>query len=140
VPLAARLAGRTLLDLLALPEGGFRRQDVLAWLSSAPVLLDGRWAPVSAWERISREAAVVAGRADWDELLARFAEQQDHVAEVAEADDDEPEWRVRQARALAERARALRRFVLRVADDLAQASAAPRRWSEHAAWARRWLV
>src|SRR5690606_4867808 len=88
----------------------------------------------------SREAAVVAGRADWDELLARFAEQQDHVAEVAEADDDEPEWRVRPARHLAERARALRPLRPRVADDLAQASAAPRRWSEHAAWARRWLV
>ena len=30
--------GRVLLDLLALPERGFRRQDVFAWLASAPLL------------------------------------------------------------------------------------------------------
>ena len=45
LPLAGRVAGRTLLDLLALPERGFRRQDVFAWLASAPLLRDGRWAP-----------------------------------------------------------------------------------------------
>ena len=38
VPLAARVAGRTLLELLALPAGGYRRQDVFAWLASAPIL------------------------------------------------------------------------------------------------------
>jgi hypothetical protein len=80
VPLAARVAGRTLLELLALPEGGFRRQDVLAWLSSSPVLHEGRWAPVAAWERISREAAVVAGRAQWADRLDAFAAHEEQLA------------------------------------------------------------
>ncbi len=53
VPLAARVAGRTLLDLLALPAGGYRRQDVFAWLSSAPILHAGRLAPTTGWERLS---------------------------------------------------------------------------------------
>ena len=66
VPLAARVAGRTLLDLLGLPAGGYRRQDVFAWLASAPILHEGRLAPTTGWERLSREAAVVAGRDDWD--------------------------------------------------------------------------
>jgi len=136
VPLAARMAGRTLLELLALPSGGFRRQDVFAWLTAAPVLHDGRWAPTTAWERLSRDAAIVAGREDWDVHLTQLADQQDRRAEKADADDDEPEWVAEQARSLAERARTLRGFVLRVIDDLARSAAAPRTWSEHAAWAR----
>jgi RecB family exonuclease len=134
------MAGRTLLELLALPESGFRRQDVFAWLTAGPVLIEGRWAPTTAWERLSREAAVVAGRREWDVLLARLADQQRARAEKAAADDDEPDWVADQARGLAERADDLRRFVLRVIDELAEATARPRRWSEHAAWAQRWLV
>jgi len=139
VPLAARIAGRTLLELLALPEGGYRRQDVFAWLTSAPILHDGRWAPTTAWERLSRKAAVVAGRDDWDVHLAQLADQQDRRAETAEADDDEPDWVAGRARSLARRARDLRRFVLGVIDDLAAADAEPRPWSDHAAWAHGWL-
>ncbi|MFZ6005434.1 MAG: PD-(D/E)XK nuclease family protein [Actinomycetota bacterium] len=140
VPLAARMAGRTLLELLALPEHGFRRQDVFAWLSAGPVLHDGRWAPVTAWERLSREAAVVAGRQQWDTYLTRLAEHQDRRAERAAADDDEPEWVADDARKLALRARELRQFVLHLIDDVAEATEGPRRWSEHAAWAQRWLA
>ena len=40
----------------------------------------------------------------------------------------------------ARRARELRAFVLGVIDDLARAAAQPRRWSEHAEWARGWLA
>ena len=61
VPVASRMAGRTLLGFLALPELRFRRQDVLDWVTAAPLLLDGARAPVAAWERISREAGVVGG-------------------------------------------------------------------------------
>ena len=64
VPLAGRVAGRALLGLLALPERGFRRQDVFA-LARAPrrscAAAPGR--RCVAWERLSREAGVVAGRA-----------------------------------------------------------------------------
>jgi len=140
VPLAARMAGRTLLDLLALPEGGFRRQDVLAWLSSGPLLHEGRWAPSAAWERISRDAAVVAGRDQWAERLEAFADHEDQRAVEAEADEERPVWMAQRSREQAERARALRRFVLHVIDDLAAADRRPRAWSDHAAWAERWLL
>ena len=71
MPLAGRVAGRALLELLALPERNFRRQDVFAWLTTAPLLRNGTWAPIVAWERISREAGIVAGRDQWDTRLAR---------------------------------------------------------------------
>jgi ATP-dependent helicase/nuclease subunit B len=139
LPLSARVAGRTLLDLLALPAGGFRRQDVFAWLAAAPILHGRRLAPVTAWERLSRDASVVAGRSDWDRLLTQLADQDEARATEAEADDEEPEWRVERLRSEARRARELRTFALRVIDDLAGAAARPRAWSEHAEWARGWL-
>jgi ATP-dependent helicase/nuclease subunit B len=139
VPLDGSVAGRLLLDLLAMPERDFRRQDVFAWLSSAPLLLDGRPAPTTAWERLSRDAGVVAGRADWDTRLAEYARDRDTRADAVAGDADEPEWKVEGLRRDAERARGLRAFVLAIVDDLAAASAAPRAWGEHAAWARRQL-
>jgi hypothetical protein len=139
VPLSGRIAGRTLLDLLALPVGDFRRQDVFAWLSAAPILHEGRWAPTTAWERLSREAAVVSGRFDWDHHLTRLADAAEARAAELEADDEEPDWKADHERQRAARARSLRAFVLDAIDDLARASRGTRRWSEHAAWARRRL-
>jgi hypothetical protein len=136
VPLSARMAGRTLLDLLTLPVGGYRRQDVFAWLSAAPILHDGRWAPTASWERLSREASIVGGPEQWDLHLERLAQQQEQRAESAARDDDAPEWQVERAKRNAELARSLRRFVLRLVGDLGRAAVQPRRWSEHAAWAQ----
>lgn len=134
VPLSARMAGRTLLGLLALPERGARRQDVMAWLAGAPIHHDGRWAPVNEWERLSREAAVVAGRTDWDRRLLRLAGELDEAA----AAEDPLEGRGPRLRARAEAARGLRRFVLGLLDDLSGRGLRP--WGEHAAWARELLV
>jgi RecB family exonuclease len=141
LPLAGRLAGRTLLGLLQLPAGGLRRQDVFAWLSGAPILHDGRWAPTTAWERISREAGVVAGRADWDHRLQHLADRLTEVADRIEAEGEEDEatdGRVVRARADARRALELRAFVLGLADRLAEATA-PAPWSERVRWAKRLL-
>jgi ATP-dependent helicase/nuclease subunit B len=140
VPLAARTAGRALLDLLALPSGDFRRQDVFEWLSSAPILHEGLWAPTTAWERLSREAKVVGGRADWDVHLAQLAQQESVRAEELAKDDDEPEWAVERARRTAQRAEELRAFVVHLIDELSAAAAGPKHWSEHATWALRWLT
>jgi ATP-dependent helicase/nuclease subunit B len=140
VPLAARVAGRTLLELLALPAGRFRRQDVFAWLTSAPIVHAGRLAPTTAWERLSREAAVVSGRGDWDVRLVQHALQCDERAAEAELDDEQPDWVPERERTEAERARELHAFVLGVIDDLTTAAARPRTWSAHAAWAQRWLA
>jgi RecB family exonuclease len=139
MPVAARVAGRTLLGLLELPEGGFRRQDVFAWLAAAPICRHGGRAPVTGWLRISRQAGVVAGRDHWDGLLAHLAEQLEAAADEAAKDPDQPDWRPASDRALADQARQLREFVLRLIDDLAQAAAGPRPWQEHARWARELL-
>ncbi|HZM39640.1 MAG TPA: PD-(D/E)XK nuclease family protein [Acidimicrobiales bacterium] len=91
-PLAASVVGRTLLDLLALPDHDFRRADMLGVLARAP----GRaTAPIATWERQSRQAGVVAGRAHWDRLLARLAREHDHRADLLQESYD---------RAMAERA------------------------------------
>jgi len=134
MPLADRVAGRSLLALLALPDGGFRRWDLFTWLGAAPVRSQGRPAPVTAWERISRDAAVVAGRADWDVRLDRLATELDASAEAADADPDQPDWRGQRAREQAARTRELRSFVLALIDDLSAADR-KRPWSEHARWA-----
>jgi hypothetical protein len=143
VPLAGRLAGRTLLGLLALPDTGYRRQDVFAWITGAPLLHDGRWAPTAAWERISRRAGVVAGRAHWDGLLTHLAEQLDgeaHRIDTEPVDADvstaRPPWRADRARHDAERARTLRSFVLGLIDRLSAATASPRPWGERVTWTK----
>src|SRR5439155_3370442 len=107
---------RALLQLLTLAEGGFRRADVFAWLAGAPLLHEGRWLPTTAWERLSRDAGIVAGRDEWDRLLAALAEDHDTRAELAEADPDAAPWRVERERELAGRARGLRTFVLGLID------------------------
>ena len=97
--LTARVTGRTLLGLLALPDGGFRREDVFAWLATAQLRRRGRWIPVTGWERISRDAGVVAGRDQWDRRLAAFARRRATEAESAEADAEVPTSCAQRARA-----------------------------------------
>lgn len=133
VPVAARMAGRALLKLLALPEGGFRRQDLFAWLAAAAALHDGRPAPVTAWERLSREAAVVGGT-DWDVRLGAHADDLDARARADADDPDAPEGRAPRYARDARRARELRTFALALIHDLSNAAARPRQWSEHAQW------
>ena len=70
VPLAERVAGRTLLALLDADLPVLRRRDVFALLASAPPA-SGR--PVASWERLAREAGVVAGRDQWEQRLAALA-------------------------------------------------------------------
>lgn len=139
IPLSDRAAGRTLLGLMDLPTTGFRREAVFAWLSGAPVLVDGRWAPVMSWERLSRDAGIYAGRGQWDVRLAHLADGFDAYAEEAEADPDSPEWRAEQARTNAARARQLRDFVLGLIDDLDRAAGTAKPWSEHSRWAKNHL-
>jgi RecB family exonuclease len=164
-PLAASVVGRTLVDLLALPDHGFRRADVIGLLARSPA---GAAAPVATWERMSRQAGVVAGKADWDRLLDRLAREYDRRADEAEQDweathalfaatepaddelDDEPSddepcddeeaaglpSGVRRPRLQAERTRDLRHLVLTVIDALTAAADAPAPWSERVRWLR----
>jgi ATP-dependent helicase/nuclease subunit B len=133
---AMRMAGRTLLSLLELAERGARRDEVFAWLSGARLLHGGRWVPVGAWERLSRDAGVVAGREHWDLRLARLAEERRAELETLEADPDAPPWKADQLAGEVERALGLRSFVLALVDEIDAARATPESWSARARWAQ----
>lgn len=66
------VAGRTLLAALALPRERWRRDRVLALVSSAPVRDGGAPTHPGSWEEVSRAAGVVQGLEDWRHKLAGF--------------------------------------------------------------------
>ena len=109
------LFGRTLRRLLALPDHNFRRSDVLAVVTGAPLLDQEGRTPGLAWDRISRAAGVVDG-GDWDRRLAVFGEEQRRRA--GEADRNGREALANHLRRDAERARDLAAFVGRLRTDL----------------------
>ncbi len=102
------LLGRALKGLLALSDRGFRRSDVLAVVTGAPVRHGDDRAPSRAWERISRAAGVVDGD-DWDRRLRVFDEEQRLRADEAERSEREP--LAEHLRRDAERAKQLSAFV-----------------------------
>jgi RecB family exonuclease len=97
--LSQTLAGRTLLGALTLPDDGFTRRDVFAWLSGAPVLLQrGRrfLVPTTRFEDLAREAGIVRGAADWEPRLAGLEQRKREELSALEDDPDErAEWRSR---------------------------------------------
>jgi ATP-dependent helicase/nuclease subunit B len=126
------LFGRTLRALLALPDKNFRRPDVMAVLTAAPILDHGRLAPTRAWERLSRDAGVVGGD-DWAQRLPVFAENKRQRAEEAEAEGDLLQAAAR--RRAAERAESLAAFVGRLHSDLSKGDDAVA-WAALVAWVR----
>jgi len=136
VPLRERVVPRSFLQMLALPQRGFSRPEVLAWMTGAPMIIGARHFPVTAWDRLSRQAGVVKGRADWDGRLESLAARLDDSAARAESDPEEPDWKAKSDRRNAELVRSLRELVLSLIDDLTEAASTPRAWSERASWAR----
>jgi ATP-dependent helicase/nuclease subunit B len=102
------LYGRTVRSLLVLSDRGFRRSDVLAVVTGAPIRKGDGLAPGRAWERISRIARVVGG-GDWASRLAVFAE--DQRVRAVEADNDEQDRLAEHLRRDAGRAEDLAGFV-----------------------------
>lgn len=135
IPVAGRVAGRSLLELLAMTGTGVHRKDLFAWLAATPTRHDGRPTPVAAWERLSRRAGVVAGRDQWDQRLVRLGDELEAQAVAAEAEPEAPAWLADRRREDAARARSLRGFVLRLLDEIDAAAAHVRSWAVHAAWA-----
>lgn len=136
-PLTERVTARTLLGLLDLPERGFSRPAVMAVLASAPVVdRAGRPLPVSAWERLAREAGVVGGAAHWDTRLSLLAADR-RARAVAAHGPDAPERAARRAELDANRADWLRDLVGHLATQLT--TAVPTTWAGFSAWAR-WLL
>ena len=73
--LADSIAGRTLARLIGMVDATFARDDVMAFLASAPIRRpDGRPVPVDRWDLISRRAGVVDGD-HWADRLGRYAEE-----------------------------------------------------------------
>ncbi len=127
------LFGRTLRALLALPDRGYRRPDVLGVLTSAPLLDGDRRVPGRAWERVSREAGVVGGE-DWSGRLTNLAWRQRREAEVIEA-EQEGDWRADRKRRDADAADALAVFVGRLRADLDLGAGADS-WAALVGWAQ----
>ncbi|MCI0621540.1 MAG: exodeoxyribonuclease V subunit gamma [Acidobacteria bacterium] len=74
LPLARTAFGKSLLSLLRLANRGFRRFDVMEWLTQGAVdprslTQDRSAAPLSIWERISIEAGIVEGEQQWRDRL-----------------------------------------------------------------------
>jgi RecB family exonuclease len=115
------VAGRTVRALLALPERGFRRADVMGLLAGAPVLAGRRPVPNRAWERIARDAGVVDAH-DWDVRLAAHQARLEELAREAEA--DERDAMAADRRADARRAGELAAFVAGLRDRVGEVSAA----------------
>jgi ATP-dependent helicase/nuclease subunit B len=99
--LADSVPGRTLLAALALPEQQWRRDQVMALVSGAPVRGEaGATVRPTTWERLTRRAGVVHGLADWRRKLAgRRVELAESLAALHETN---PEQRSRIERDLAD--------------------------------------
>jgi hypothetical protein len=135
-PLADRLLGRWLLEVIALADRGYRRQDVLGLVGGAPIRDEqGATVPAERWERASREAGVVRGRADWDGRLRRFAGQQRGAADREEAAVEPRTGLIERWRREADDAEALRRFVLALMQRVERGRAC-RSWTALVGWAR----
>lgn len=80
VPLSRSVSGKAFLRLLEALLGGFERGAVMDFLSSPGVdpsafLGDAKdWAP-ARWDALSKEAGVVAGRAQWRQRLGRWMDE-----------------------------------------------------------------
>jgi hypothetical protein len=111
--LAATAAGRTLLDALALPAEGWRRDRVLKVASGAPVRAGDGPARPPAWEVLSRAAGVIGGLEDWNLKLLRHAQA---VQEAIDASGTSSRTWVRGSERDLADLDALRRFVLALSE------------------------
>ena len=83
-PVAERATARFLLGLLETARTGFRRADVMRTLGEVPLTtFSGERVSVARFERVSREAGVVAGD-DWQTKLEVYVERQGREATTAE--------------------------------------------------------
>ncbi len=134
--LAGSVLGRGLLGLLALPDRDFHRHDVMALLASVPVRHRGVAVPASRWERVTRDAGIVRGPAQWEERLARHtavleAELQLELA-VTEHEPRPARWE----RAIAA-TESLRAFTTDLFRALGPAATRAQGWAGRVAWAQR---
>lgn len=75
LPLRDSVAGRLVLGFLDLCDGDLRRDEVTAWMASAPLVAGHERTPVPSerWDALSARAGVRRGLEQWRASLARLA-------------------------------------------------------------------
>ena len=134
-PLADRVLGRWMIDLLALPDRSYSRPAVMALLSAGPMHgADGARVSTSAWERVSREAGIVRGAGEWASKLTVLADKLRARADAERKSEEPRDWRIAQLERDAGHAESLRAFTATLFSRV-QAASKMRTWSELTAWA-----
>jgi len=128
-------AGRMVLGLPRLTgsfsgDPGFARDEVMDWLTCAPIWFDGREVPSHRWDELSRQAGVVRGPRQWAGRLEAWAANRESDTGHFSG---EPEHRLREAKW----ARELKGFIQHLVTLLGRGEVATA--SEHAEDARKWL-
>ena len=133
--LADCVAGRVLTGLLELAAGDLTRDAVTGWLATGPVLdpSDGGEVPAHRFDRLSREAGVIAGLDQWTDRLSRLAEERESTLADEEEAGDAPESRLRRLRSDAADAPRVAAFVTSLAEKLAPPD--PPSWAAFVSWA-----
>lgn len=121
--LADTVTGRTLMGLLDITDRDLRRDDVIALLAGTSIreVPGGAPAPVVRWDRLTRDAGIIAGAPQWADRLAR--RRAELVIDAADA--DRLERKVGEIDGLA-------RFVAELAE---RATASLTTWAEWCKWA-----
>lgn len=152
--LADTPVGRTLLGLVTLAEGEFRRDDVMSWLTGCPVSPPAGRTPgfnPSYWDSLSRRAGIVGGLQQWQDRLSRYARDLERNAERRLGKGEISEGRAEQMRYEATAARNALSFINSLANDVAPplaptvsaagggAPSSGSNWTAHCEWAGRLL-
>lgn len=143
-PLSESVAGRVLVGLLGLADRDWRRDDVMGWIVSGPLLHDAKRVPAAEWDVLSCEAGVVAGLSQWRDRLASLAATRRRRAQLVSKDAvpetlQAPETGGAPAAALAIEARRTEELAAFVAGVAARLATAPTTWAGWGEWGRRAL-
>jgi ATP-dependent helicase/nuclease subunit B len=134
-PVNERATSRLLLGLLETGRTDFRRADVLRTLGEVGARdFAGERISVSRWERVSREAGVVAGE-HWHTRLATYVEAQKATVKAERAKDEPQESTIARAERNRDTATTLSEFMNELREWFS-AIAEPGTWEDLAAWAR----
>jgi RecB family exonuclease len=133
--LAQTVSGAALVQLLSLADRDFRRDQVIGWLSSAPIIEVGGETDIvhaSQWDVVSGAAGVIAGPAQWQDRVARYAASLAERRDALIAEGDADAGRIERIDADIERAARLRAFMSELTTALD--AAALHSWSALSEW------
>ena len=135
--LAETAVGRTLIGLIDLADSDLQRGLFTSWLTGCPVRSPSRSTRFnpSRWDRLSKEAGIVRGIAQWRDRLDKYAARHEESISDSAMTEEMSEGRLKAIGAQAESARELLAFVNRLHDDL-QPPSEGASWADFSAWAR----